>query len=146
MVLIAGFGWGKPVPVAPNRLRSRRGGRIWVALAGPLANAALAILAALLIRLAKTTSISAGIVVEFLAIAVAVNVVFAVFNLLPIPPLDGFPILAELLPPSRSEVIFFLERWGFLILLVTGLILFRPVFGPALARVTAALLRLAGAA
>lgn len=144
VVLVAGFGWGKPVPVAKNKLGSK-GRRIVVALAGPGANAGLAVLAALAIGAIGAGLRILGLLVGFLIALVQVNLLNAVFNLLPIPPLDGFPILEELLPQRRSEIIYFLEKWGFLILLAAAFVLFRPVLGPILAALAEVLARLAGA-
>ncbi|MFP5352023.1 MAG: site-2 protease family protein [Actinomycetota bacterium] len=117
LILIAGFGWGKPVEFRPEALSSRRFGAALVALAGPLMNVALAIVGALLYRAVGAAG-EIGFLFDFLTAFIYINVVLAVFNLLPIPPLDGSRLLTIFLPPSKQKVIFFLDRYGFLILLV----------------------------
>ncbi len=116
--LLAGFGWGKPVPYNPYALRNRRAGEMLVGLAGPLANLALAVLAAaLLVRLHPATLVAGRLGERFLWFLFQVNVLLAVFNLLPLPPLDGSRLLTGLLPPERSAVVRFLNEYGLYILL-----------------------------
>jgi Zn-dependent protease len=100
-LIIAGFGWGKPTPFDPQRLRSRRVGVVLVALAGPTSNVVVAILAAIALRLTDPTYFelgSSGFTSNLLYALVYLNVVLAVFNLLPIPPLDGSRLLSTLHP------------------------------------------------
>ncbi len=94
------FGWAKPVPYNPYNLRKApRWGEAIVALAGPLSNFAIAAATALVIRL----NIMAGIN-DILFLIVVINVMLGIFNLVPIPPLDGSKILPRLLPPGLSEL------------------------------------------
>ena len=116
LILVAGFGWGKPVEFRPEALSSRRFGAAFVALAGPLMNVALAIAGALVYRVAMGAG-EIEFLFDFLTAFIYINVVLAVFNLLPIPPLDGSRLLTIFLPPSKQNIIFFLDRYGFLILL-----------------------------
>lgn len=116
LLLLAGFGWGKPVEFRPEALSSRRFGAAIVALAGPMMNVALAILGAVLYRLALAGN-PPFFLEAFLGLFVRINVILAVFNLLPIPPLDGSRLLTIFLPPGRQKIIFFLDRFGFLILI-----------------------------
>lgn len=142
-LLLMGFGWGKPVSVAPNKIRGGKSGRVVVALAGPLANIAMAFLAGLALAAAGP---GASPRLEYLVlIPFSMNILIAIFNLLPVPPLDGYPILEQFLPPRRREVLVFLERWSFVILLVVGFLLFRPLVAPFADVLAAVLLDIAGA-
>lgn len=123
------LGWAKPVPVNPYNLRGKYGEAI-VAAAGPLSNIFLAIIFGLLIRGA------AGILPSsFLHIAISVviiNIVLAIFNLVPIPPLDGSKILFSFLPYHLEQIKESLERYGFFIVLIFIVFLWQfltPVIG-----------------
>ncbi len=122
------FGWAKPVPVNFMALRRPRRDMVWVALAGPGINIALAIIAAALLHTVDWFPATAREFVELnLAHAFLINVVLAVFNMLPLPPLDGGRVAVGLLPPSLSRPLARLERWGFFIIL--GAIFVVPYLG-----------------
>ncbi len=129
------FGWAKPVPVAAWRLRHPRQGMMLVAAAGPGMNFGLALLAGLLVHpvdalLAGTLSAdSVGWVYRFLALSILANLVLGLFNLLPIPPLDGGRIVAGLLPERLAVPYLGLERVGILLVLVVVFLLPRLVEG-----------------
>lgn len=120
------FGWAKPVPVNPYNFYQHiniRKGMMWVALAGPVSNLVLAFLGGFLLVAAQQFFPSDFVV--FLASAfVWINIYLALFNLIPIPPLDGSKILMGILPPYRFDEFFLrMERFGFFILialLMTG--------------------------
>jgi len=145
-LVIAGFGWGKPTPFNPLRMRNRRAGAALVALAGPISNVVVAILAAIALRVTDPTYLelgSSGFTSNLLFALVYLNVVLAVFNLLPIPPLDGSRLLSIFLPPSRQNIIYFLDRFGIFILL--GLLLLAPsLFSGLFASMRDFILRLVG--
>jgi Zn-dependent protease len=146
-LIIAGFGWGRPTPFNPLRLRRRRAGAALVGLAGPVSNVLLAILAAFALRIAAGSSdVEVGgpsFTVKLLFALVELNVVLAVFNLLPIPPLDGSRLLSVLLPPSRQNIVYFLDRYGIFLLL--GILILAPrLFLPLFEGMTRAILRLVG--
>jgi Zn-dependent protease len=108
------FGWAKPVPVNPLNYRNHRWGEITVSAAGPLSNLALAAVFAVVLRLAPGNP---GL--TFLAFyGCSINVFLALFNLIPIPPLDGSHILAILLPRDLARVYAYLEPVGFVLILI----------------------------
>lgn len=113
LLFIAGFGWAKPVPVNPFYFDDRKKGMMLVSLAGPATNLLLALVAAVVFGLMKPS----GWLFFMLSYFIYINVLLAVFNFLPIPPLDGSKILAGILP-GRQEWLYQLERYGTAILLV----------------------------
>ena len=133
MLFLVHFGWAKPVPVDPRYFQNPRRDMLWVALAGPASNMALAFLSGLLFRWMNA---NAGAVlalpfgnslVTMVYFSVMINLGLAVFNLLPIPPLDGSKILAGLLPPEYDGMLYNLERYGPGVLF--GLIIFGYLTG-----------------
>ncbi|HAA3231568.1 TPA_asm: site-2 protease family protein [Listeria monocytogenes] len=123
MILIAGFGWAKPTPVNRFKLKKRRLGSILVSLAGPVSNLLLAMVGVGFYALFLNYSFfTYGSVAEtFLMIFVQLNLVLFVFNLIPLPPLDGYQILVEFLPMSTMSKLEPLERYAMLIFLVVAL-------------------------
>lgn len=111
------FGWAKPVPYNPNNLRDLKWGTFWVAAAGILANIFIAIFFGIIIRVSMHYSLPESFYFITSSI-VLINLALALFNLIPLPPLDGSKILFSLLPRSMYGVIFFLEQYGFILLLI----------------------------
>jgi Zn-dependent protease len=115
-LVIFGFGWGKPVPVSPYRLRgSMRRGHALVSVAGPLSNLVLAMLAAIPFRLGWLSPFSAGSVISLSGILlqfISINLALMIFNLIPFPPLDGSRVLAWLLPRPWAAKLDRLEQFG----------------------------------
>ena len=130
MLIMVGFGWGKPVPFAPNKLRNQRFGAALVGIAGPVVNVILAFVSALIMVQLINSEVASLIAFRFLLISLTLNIGLAVFNMMPIPPLDGSRVLSALLPPSKQHIIYFLDKWGFVILLIFVFFLFRPIAGP----------------
>ena len=109
------FGWAKPVPINFNALRNGKNGMIWVALAGPGANIVMAVCWLFLMIIAINMNIA--VLIEMGRIGILVNCVLAVFNLLPIPPLDGSRVISALLPNRLAYQYNQLEQYGLYILL-----------------------------
>ncbi len=119
------FGWAKPVPFNPMNLRDRKMGEIMIALAGPFSNILLAVLCIVLYKaIIGGSALSAGFsggfnqpIAMMLQIGIYLNIILAVFNLIPVPPLDGHHVLRNLLPDSLAEMYSQVPVWaGFLII------------------------------
>jgi Zn-dependent protease len=125
------FGYAKPVPVNFRALRNPRRDMVLVALAGPGSNIAMAVGAALLFHLAVLLpSVTGEWLQQNLLNALLINVVLAVFNMLPLPPLDGGRVAVGLLPPALARPLARLERYGILILI--GALFVLPMIGDRL--------------
>ena len=125
------IGWAKPVPVDMRYLRDPRRDFALVALAGPISNLILAVGAAFLFEVALKSTAEPGALAQTLLMAVVLNVLLAVFNMFPIPPLDGGNVLMGLVPYAVARSINWLRPYGFLIiyaLMFTG-VLWR-IMGP----------------
>ena len=122
LIFVAGFGWGRPTPVTPTNIRvGPRVGMALVAIAGPVSNLIVAALAALPVRLGTLSLPSTSIDAQFLQALVLWNIVLAIFNLLPIAPLDGFKVALGVLPRAIATPFARTERFGAVILLLVVL-------------------------
>ncbi len=117
------FAYAKPVPYNPFNLRAGRWGPLYVAVAGPLSNFLLAFVFGLIIQFVPVSASLASV----LSIIVYANVLLGVFNLVPIPPLDGSKVLFALLPDSAYRIKAGLERYGFVILIFFVFFFFRII-------------------
>ena len=125
----AGFivGWAKPVPYNPYNLRNRKVAELMVALAGPGSNIILALVFVLLMKLGLAMGVGV-MTIQLMSVVVAINLLLALFNLVPIPPLDGSKILGSLLP---YNIIRFFEPYagqGFLLLIIFILFFMDPFY------------------
>jgi Zn-dependent protease len=136
MVVVIGIGWAKPVPVNFNNLRDPKRSMIWVAAAGPITNFCLAAISAFVMRgvvelgamIPESSPVQFFLdpVVLMLAFSVYINLLLAIFNLIPLPPLDGGRVLTGLLPLRQAVALSKIEPYGMIIIVV--LVFFTPVF------------------
>ena len=120
------FGYAKPMPINPGNLRNPETHTTVIAVAGPVTNLLLAVGGALVLRF---VGLDTGAVSDFLQIWVFLNVLLAVFNIMPIPPLDGSKVLARVLPPRAREVYRSWDAYGALFMLVIFFLLPGAIFG-----------------
>lgn len=136
MIVFVGIGWAKPVPVVYENLRNPKRDMIWVAAAGPITNILLAIVSAMLLRaiiafvnpaVSGTGMTSFVEPIEWmLAFSVYINLLLALFNMIPLPPLDGGRVLTGLLPYRQANILSRIEPYGMIIIIV--LVFFTNVF------------------
>ena len=112
-LLLMGFGWAKPVPVDSRYLKNPKEDMVKVAAAGPISNIVLAIVAALVLRLLFSTDLLTNSIKTFFIIFMQINITLAVFNLLPVSPLDGSQILSPFLEKKfGSEIVWKMQLYG----------------------------------
>ena len=137
-LLLMGFGWAKPVPVDPRYLKNPRQDMVKVAAAGPISNIILAIIAALVLRLLFDSDFLSNSVKTFFIIFMQINITLAVFNLLPVSPLDGSQILSPFLEKQFGpDIVWKMQAYGprvlfFIILfsMITDIHIFSFVINP----------------
>lgn len=124
-IMLIGVGWGKPVTVDDRNFKDSRKGMMLTSLAGPASNLLLAILVTIILKLIMVfgimdTMVSSNIgsiILNMLSYIIQFNIVFCVFNLIPIPPLDGSKVLAYFLPQKARGFMYTLERYSFFIIM-----------------------------
>lgn len=125
MLFVARFGWAKPVMIDPSNFRNWRTGEIWVALAGPASNLLIGFLAAFIQILCYRLGFWSSGLNIVITLIIIYNVNFAIFNLIPLPPLDGSKLLLAFLPNQWVDKMAMIERYSFLILIA---LMMTPVF------------------
>lgn len=150
MVFIVGIGWAKPVPVNFNNLRHPKRDMIWVAGAGPVTNFVLAALSSMAMRgiNAYAERMAGGSylmmflepIILMLAFSVYINLLLCIFNLIPLPPLDGGRVAVGMLPYRQSEALARIEPFGMIIIIL--LVFFTPTFSYIILPVLSAAIRL----
>lgn len=125
-IMLIGVGWGKPVTVDDRNFKDSRKGMMLTSLAGPSSNLLLAILVTIILKLlmvfgvlnTMVNSNVGGIILNMLLYVIQFNIVFGIFNLIPLPPLDGSKVLAYFLPQRARGFMYTLERYSFIIILI----------------------------
>lgn len=125
-IALFGVGWGKPVVIDDSNFKNRARGTMLTALAGPASNLLLAILLTLVLKLLivigaidlVATSTVASILLKMFLYTIQFNIVFCVFNLIPLPPLDGAKVLEYFLPGKLKNIMYTLEKYSFIIILI----------------------------
>ena len=126
-IALFGFGWGKPVYVDDRNFKNKAKGNMLVSLAGPIANLLLSIILTLvlkvllalnLVTIGAATLTASSIFGTMLLLAIQFNIVFAIFNLIPIPPFDGSKVLFYFLPGKAKNIMYYLEKYSFLIIII----------------------------
>ncbi len=143
MVFIVGIGWAKPVPVNFGNLRNPKRDMVWVAGAGPITNFALAFLSAMAMRglaaagsmLPDSSALQMALdpIVLMLAFSVYINLLLGIFNLIPVPPLDGGRVAVGLLPHRQAELLARFEPYGMIVIIV--LVFFTNIFAKVISPV-----------
>jgi len=138
MLMIVGFGWAKPVPINPRNFKNEKAGMAISALAGPASNLLMAFAGLIILNIIILMGVNAGelmysggnlystnetgslvrAAITFFNQFATLNVYFAVFNMIPIPPLDGSRLVNYFLPPNLSYYYSYVERYGFIILMI----------------------------
>ena len=122
------FGWAKPVPINPYNFKNQRYGEAIVSFAGPASNLVIAVIFGLLIRLANSFSVAQS-TITIMSLIVLINLILAIFNLVPIPPLDGSKILFAFIPKQWSRIRQFFEL-NSMLLVVVFILFFGQIISP----------------
>ncbi len=125
-IALFGFGWGKPVIVDDRNFKNRSRDNMLVALAGPMSNILLSIVFTIILKILMVIGVvdlavsttSGNLLTNMLVLSIQFNVIFGIFNMLPIPPFDGSKVLFYFLPGKYKEIMYVLERYSFIIILI----------------------------
>ncbi|KAB3532530.1 site-2 protease family protein [Alkaliphilus pronyensis] len=117
MLMLAGFGWAKPVPINPNYFKKRKLGTLLVSIAGPATNILLALIFTILLGLQLRNG-GNSLVISIIEYSIFINIGLAIFNLLPIPPLDGSKVLLAFLPDRFENYYYQYQKYSHVLLLL----------------------------
>jgi Zn-dependent protease len=127
-IALFGFGWGKPVVFDDRNFKNKSKGNMLVALAGPLSNIIMAVLCTLILKVLVMLNFASfdyptvisvtSIIGRMLLLTIGFNIVFGIFNMIPIPPFDGSKVLFYFLPGKYKNIMYMLERYSFIIIIV----------------------------
>ena len=125
-IALLGFGWGRPVIIDDRNFENRAKGNMLTALAGPMSNLIIAVLFTIVLKICMMTGVvdfavsttTGSVLTNMLVLAIQFNVVFAIFNMLPIPPFDGSKVLFYFLPQKYKGIMYTLETYSFYIILI----------------------------
>jgi Zn-dependent protease len=112
MILLVGFGWAKPVPINPYNFNQYRKGLRWVSFAGPMVNFMLGFASLIIITVLFKSGLTGGLFLQFMMVLLQLNILLGIFNLIPIPPLDGSKILMSFLPDSSLGLYRQIEQYA----------------------------------
>lgn len=115
LILVVGFGWAKPVPIQPRNFTNLRSGLFWVSIAGVLVNFIVAVVCLAILK--YFSGAMSDVTQRGLFLAAYINILLVIFNLLPIPPLDGSKVVQSIAPASWWGPMMQLERYGFMIVI-----------------------------
>ena len=118
LLVVAGFGWAKPVLVNPYALRNGRVGMAMVAAAGPVANIVVAVIFAIVYRVLTIGGVQGDFLLGVVDLIVVLNLLLAIFNIIPIPPLDGYNVALAFLPPRQAMLLRQYAQYGVILLLI----------------------------
>lgn len=144
-IALIGIGWGKPVMIDDSNFKKKQKGNMLVALAGPVSNLLLATTVTIIIKLLMVFGIADNIftgnvgeiIFGIIIATIRINVILAIFNMIPIPPFDGSKILLYYLPHKFKNVMYVLEQYSFMILLVLFISgAYRVIINPAYMGIT----------
>ena len=125
-IVLFGFGWGKPVIVDDRNFKNRAKGNMLTALAGPMSNLLMAVLFTVILKICMMVGLvdfaisttSGNVITNMLVLSIQFNVIFGIFNMLPIPPFDGSKVLFYFLPQKFKGIMYTLETYSFYIILI----------------------------
>ena len=120
-IILCGFGWGKPVSIDDSNFKNRQKGVMLVSLAGPLSNLLLALLFVIILKILIMTVVNSsvgGILFNMFVLTIQFNVIFSVFNMIPLPPFDGSKVLYYFLPYKAKQVFEKIEQYSLYILII----------------------------